>query len=355
MFYPYEKFEQDNFFGANKINTDITIPDINGDENTLESLVKGGKIHYNVRKEIQKILKPGLSVKKLAETIESNTKKFTKRIGMNQGVGFPSSLSVSNCVAHYTPYSNKDIILTKNDNIKIDFGVVVNGWIVDCAFSAYFDHKYDNLHKAVKEATYNGIKNASVDVNIKDWSESNKEVMESHEIELNGKTYTIKPIRNLGGHNIKKGKIHGGEFLPCDPRNYSSNKRFNEGVYAIETFGTYGDNIRIATENKMENSIYMWDFNNYRNLDKLTERLNMPQKTIDFILKMKKQFKTLPFCDRFLNKIDPKFKNHMKYLKKINIVRDFPPLYCKNMSAQYEHTIVLSDNKKTIVSKYEDY
>jgi methionyl aminopeptidase len=355
MYYPYEKFQQNSFYGANKINTNVDIPNINGTENTLESLIKGGKIHYNVRKEIQKILKPGLSVKKLADTIESNTKKFTNGIGINNGIGFPSSLSVSNCVAHYTPYSNKDIILREHDNIKIDFGVVVNGWIVDCAFSAYFDHKYDNLHKAVKEATYNGIKNAGVDVNIKDWSRYNKEVMESYEIEDKGETYKIKPIRNLGGHNIKHGKIHGGQFLPCDPRNYDSSKRFGEGVYAIETFGTYGDNLRIAIENKIENSIYMWDLNNYKHLNRLTKTLNIPQDKIDFIIKMKKQFSTLPFCDRFLKKIDPDFKNHIKYLRKLNIVNNFPPLYCKNMSAQYEHTIFLSENKKTIVSKFEDY
>ena len=58
---------------------------------------------------------------------------------MNNGIGFPSSLSVGKCVAHYTPADRlKDVILNYNDNIKIDFGVVVNGWIVDCAFSAYF-------------------------------------------------------------------------------------------------------------------------------------------------------------------------------------------------------------------------
>ena len=274
---------------------------------------------------------------------------------MNNGIAFPSSLSVSNCVAHYTPYGNNDVILTDKDNIKIDFGVVVNGWIIDCAFSAYFDPKYENLHKAVQDATNNGIKNAGIDVNIKDWSKSNKEVMESYEIEDKGKTYTIKPVRNLGGHNIKYGKIHGGEFLPCEYRSFNSSKRFNEGIYAIETFGTYNDNIRVAIENKNQNSIYMWNLHNYNNMNNIVKIYNTPQDTINFINNLSKQFKTLPFCDRFLKKIDPKFKNKIKYMKKINLIKNFPPLYCKNMSAQYEHTILLSDNKKIILSKFEDY
>ena len=50
----------------------------NNNENNIESLLKVGKIHFKVRKEIQKIIKPGLSLKPLANTIESNIVKFTK-------------------------------------------------------------------------------------------------------------------------------------------------------------------------------------------------------------------------------------------------------------------------------------
>jgi methionyl aminopeptidase len=354
MYYPYQKFEK-NFLGVNKITTDVEIPIINGNENNIESLLKGGKIHFKVRKEIQKIIKPGLSLKTLANTIESNIVKFTNGSGMNNGIGFPSSLSVTNCVAHYTPADRlKDVILNYNDNIKIDFGVVVNGWIVDCAFSAYFDKKFDNLHKAVKDATYNGLKTAGEDVLISDWSKGNQEIMESYEIEDNGKIYPIKAIRNLGGHNIKYGKIHGGEFLPCVYNKYNNN-RFREGVYAIETFGTYNDNLSIAIEKEDENSIYMWNFNNYKKMDKIFEKKNTPFKIIDLTNKMKKQFKTLPFCNRFIKKIKPDFKKEIEYLNKINILKNFPPLYSKNMSAQYEHTIVLKNYKKIIVSQFEDY
>ena len=41
-----------------------------------------------------------------------------------------------------------------------------------------------------------------------------QEVMESHEIELEGKTYQVKSIRNLNGHSISPYQIHAGKTVP---------------------------------------------------------------------------------------------------------------------------------------------
>jgi methionyl aminopeptidase len=41
-----------------------------------------------------------------------------------------------------------------------------------------------------------------------------QEVMESHEIELKGKTYKIKCCRNLNGHSIGPYQIHYGKSVP---------------------------------------------------------------------------------------------------------------------------------------------
>lgn len=42
--------------------------------------------------------------------------------------------------------------------MKVDFGVQVNGRIVDSAFTVTFEHDYDELLKAVKDATNTGIR-----------------------------------------------------------------------------------------------------------------------------------------------------------------------------------------------------
>jgi methionyl aminopeptidase len=38
--------------------------------------------------------------------------------------------------------------------------------------------------------------------------------MESYEIELEGKTYPIKCVRNLNGHSIDPYRIHAGKSVP---------------------------------------------------------------------------------------------------------------------------------------------
>jgi methionyl aminopeptidase len=83
--------------------------------------------------------------------------------------------------------------------------------VSDCAFTLAFDPKYDPLLLAVKEATNAGLKAAGIDVRLSDIGGEIEEVMTSHEIELNGVTFPIKPIRNLNGHNIGPYKIHYGK------------------------------------------------------------------------------------------------------------------------------------------------
>ena len=38
--------------------------------------------------------------------------------------------------------------------------------------------------------------------------------MESYEVELNGKTYPVKCVRNLLGHSILPYQIHAGKSVP---------------------------------------------------------------------------------------------------------------------------------------------
>lgn len=54
----------------------------------------------------------------------------------------------------------------------------------------------------MRAATNTGIREAGIDARLCDIGAAIQETMESYEIELNGKTYPIKCIRNLNGHSI---------------------------------------------------------------------------------------------------------------------------------------------------------
>lgn len=90
------------------------------------------------------------------------------------------------------------IVLQKGDVLKVDFGVHVNGRIVDSAFTMNFEPTWDRLLEAVKDATYTGVKTAGIDVRLCDIGDEVQEVMESYEVEVGGKMYPGEPAAIIG-------------------------------------------------------------------------------------------------------------------------------------------------------------
>lgn len=323
---------------------EVMIFDINKNMSKLDSFKMAGNIHKKVRRIVQPMIQPDMKLSTIAELIESTTKKLTNNIGINNGIGFPTGLSLNGCAAHYSPYKGSDMTFSLEDILKIDYGVEVNGYIIDSAFTVYFDNKYDTLAKAVKEATYTGIKNIGVDVVINDWAQDIYEVMTSYEI--NGKP--INPVTRLGGHNILRRTIHGGMFLPSKPVSYyNSSNRFTEGVYAVETFGSTGTGDIVTIYD--DNSLYSF---------KKVNSFVKDKKLNNNISKLFNTFNKLPFSSRYLSypKLQTIKKSQLDKLVDLNVLNRYPPLVDKTgYTAQYEHTIYLEDGMKINLSEDLDY
>lgn len=124
----------------------------------------GAEIHRQVRLWAQEFIKPGQSLTEIAESIENGVRALAGHQGLEEGdnlkggMGFPTGLSLNHCAAHYTPNAGNQTLLHQKDVMKVDFGVHINGRIVDSAFTMTFDPVYDNLLAAVKDATNTGIR-----------------------------------------------------------------------------------------------------------------------------------------------------------------------------------------------------
>ena len=138
----------------------------------------------------------------ICEELENTARRLIKESGLDAGLAFPTGCSRNHCAAHYTPNAGDPTVLEYDDVVKIDFGTHIKGRIIDCAFTLAYNPKYNKLLEAVKDATNTGIREAGIDVRLCDIGAAIQEVMESYEIELDGKTYQIKSIRNLNGHSI---------------------------------------------------------------------------------------------------------------------------------------------------------
>lgn len=182
-----------------------------------QELRQAAEAHRQTRQHMQKYIKPGMTMIQICEELENTARRLIGENGLEAGLAFPTGCSLNHCAAHYTPNAGDTTVLQYDDVCKIDFGTHIKGRIIDCAFTLTFNNKYDKLLQAVKEATNTGIKEAGIDVRLCDIGSAIQEVMESYEIELDGKTYPIKAIRNLNGHSIspyRKRSVR--KYIDCD-------------------------------------------------------------------------------------------------------------------------------------------
>ena len=317
-------------------------------DDTLADLRKAAEIHKNVRKYAQTLIKPGIDALDFCNKLEEMNKKLHNNPELNSGIGFPTGFSINNCAAHFTPTIGDKVIVGENDVVKVDFGSHINGRIIDSAFTFSFNPKYDELLKASKEATNTGIKEAGIDVRLGDLGSYIQETMESFEIDLDGKTIPIKPVRNLGGHNINPYHIHGGKYIPCIKTNDMTKMEEGE-VYAIETFATTGSGVVVEkepTSHYMKNENHQFIDLKMKNYKKMLNYIN-------------KEYQTLPFCDKWIatNSDNKNPQMILNKLSDLNIIKKYPPLYDVDNSyvSQYEHTIILKPNAKEVLSKSTDY
>lgn len=310
-------------------------------------LRRAAVVHRQVRKYAQSIVKPGMKMVDICKNIESTLNYLCEKEGLIRGQAFPTGCSLNNVAAHYTPNYGDETVLSAKDVCKIDFGVHYNGYLIDSAFTVAFDHQFEPLLAAVKEATMTGIKEAGVDVRLCDIGEAIQEVMESHEVEINGKIYPVLSVRNLCGHTIDRYKVHAGKSVPIVKG--GPQIKMEEGeIYAIETFGSTGKGV---VHEDLECSHYM------KNYDEPKVSLKHPRskRLLNFI---DKNFSTLAFCRRWID--DGGETGHIVALKELvdkGVVNTYPPLCDVSGSyvAQYEHTLLLKPSGKEIMSIGDDY
>lgn len=308
---------------------------------------QAAEVHRQVRRYVHTIAKPGVRLFDLCKVLEDATRALVEEKGMEAGIAFPTGCSLNNIAAHWTPNAGDKTVLGVDDVLKIDFGAHINGRIIDCAFTVAHNPRYEPLLATVREATDTGIATAGVDVRLCDVGAAVQEVMEAGEVELDGRTYAIKSVRNLNGHSIERYRIHGAKSVPMVKGGEAT--RMEEGeFYAIETFGSTGKGY---VREDLEVSHYM------RNADVGHVPLRLPRAKA-LLGVIDRSFGSLPFCRRYLDRLgEEKYLMALKNLCDAGIIDPYPPLCDTRGSfvAQYEHTMYLHPTRKEVLSRGEDY
>ena len=283
-----------------------------------EEILKAGEIAKQVREYITPQIKKDVALLEIAEKIEDKIKE------LGGDPAFPTNLSINEVAAHHTP-SHDDQTLASG-LLKIDFGVHINGWIADTAFTLDLENTEENkkLIEASEEALKNALEIANENVSA---SEIGKKVHETIE------GYGASPIVNLSGHEMKKYELHAGVTIP----NIDDGKNvlLEKGVYAIEPFATFGNG---KVKDGKPSGIYILT-------DTKNVRSQIAREVLEFV---EDEYKTLPFCSRWVvKKFGTKALFGLKQLEENDNLHQFPQLVEISGSkvSQSEHTILIDDEK----------
>lgn len=211
----------------------------------IKIMAEGGKILAKIMKEIEKMVKPGITTKELDRVAETLILKFGGKPSFKGYQGFPACLctSVNEEIVHAVPSKR---ILKEGDIISLDLGIFFQGYHTDMAITipvGKIDSRTQKLIGVTKRALEIGINNVRPGNRFGDISKAIQKYVESQGFNV---------VRELCGHGIGK-EIHEPpqilNFVSFDK--ITSNKikyqgeaniELKEGmVFCIEPMVTVGD------------------------------------------------------------------------------------------------------------------
>jgi methionyl aminopeptidase len=289
-----------------------------------EKILQAGKIASEIKIWIKPQIKKDTPLLEIAEKIEA------KIFELGGKPAFPTNLSINEIAAHFTPSYNDE---TKAHGLlKVDFGVHIDGWISDTAFSIDLENSSENkkIIEASEKALENALKIIKKGEKISQIGKTVKETINS---------FGLSPIINLSGHQIEQYDLHAGITIP----NIDDNRKevFEEGIYAIEPFATNGSG---KIRDGKNSGIYML-------VNEKNPRTPLAREILEYIIE---EYQTLPFCSRWLIKnFSTKALIALKQLEENGNLHNFKELVEVNngIVSQAENTVLIKKDKVTVTTK----
>ena len=286
-------------------------------------VLKAGKIASEVREYARDFIKKGMLLIDIANKMEEKMHELGGK------PAFPTCLSVNEIAAHATPAYNDSRIA--EGILKIDFGVHIEGWIADTAFSIDLENSEENkkIIHASEEGLKAGIKLMKKGVELGEIGEAIGEKIES---------FGFSSIGNLSGHSVEHYILHAGVSIPN--YNNKSSEVLEEGLYAMEPFATPGNGkVRDGKSSGI-----------YRIVDDRNVRSQIAREILGFVVE---EYQTLPFCARWLvKKFGTKALIGIKHLEENGNIHSYPELIetSGKKVAQTEHTILVEKDKVIVTT-----
>ncbi len=287
----------------------------------LENYRRAGVILVEVRKEATGLIKDGGSLLEVAEFVENNIRE------KGGEPAFPCNISRNEEAAHATPSIDDQTVFGKDDLVKIDIGVHIDGYIADSAVTVDLSGNYDGLVKAAEAALDEAIKIIRDGVSTIELGE-----VIGNTIKERG----YKPVVNLSGHGLSRYDSHAPPTIPNVKYEHGVTLHENN-VVAIEPFATDGGG-KVAESGNAEI---------FSLIKPKPIRMREAKKLLDEI----KNYQGLPFAKRWLPR--ERLELALRTVETAGILRDYPVLREeeKGMVSQAEHTVIIKKDGCEVITK----
>ncbi len=277
--------------------------------------IEAGKIAAEALQYGKSLIKEGALIREILDKVEA-------RIKEQAGIAFPAQISLNEFAAHSCSDLNDETTL-KDQVVKLDVGVHVDGHIADNALTVDLSGQYTDLIKASREALNNALKIIQPEITLAEIGKTIHETITS---------YGLSPVKNLSGHGLGKFNIHTQPSVP----NYDNGNEnmLGEGmVIAIEPFASTGAGI--VQESSPATVFTLVNENNIR--DPITRK----------VLFELRKYQGLPFAKRWLETKfgTPKTNFALRTLVRNDCIAEHPPLFDQNRGfvSQAEHSVIVKD------------
>lgn len=285
-------------------------------EQELERYRKAGKIAAEVLQEGLKKIQPDVKLIEVANFVE----ELIRQKGASPA--FPCNISVNEVAAHYSPTAWDESAFKKGDLVKLDVGVHVEGFIGDTAKTIVVGGGEHRLIASAEKALEKAIQIAKSGARTDQMGEAAEAAI---------KSFGFLPVSNLTGHQLSPWNLHGGELVPNVKTRHGAELKEGD-VFAIEPFATDGAGRVVDDANAI---IFRY----------LRDRPLRMKEARDILEYVKANYATLPFAERWLAHLVPRFKLNqaLRQLVYSGALHAYHILKEKNrgLVAQAEHTVIV--------------
>ena len=302
------------------------------EEELLKEKFENHRLAGNISKEIapkaRELVKVGAKLYDICENIEN---MILEKVGDKGGLGFPCNVSLNNIAAHYSSPPGDETVIKDGDVVKVDYGIHIDGFISDHAFSVSLNPEYDNLIVASREAVDAVLEAAGPGVMTNELGKIAEDKIRS---------FGYIPVIDLSGHLLEQYELHGRKIIPNISLEKGEKMEENE-VYAMESFASTGTG-RIH-EMKV---CYIYNIIPARTFPR-----SKPARKILKVINNK--YKTLPFAKRWLLKdVGFGFTLGLRELTRLKILHEYHPLADEKGSfvSQAENSFIVTADGIEIIN-----